>query len=316
MIFKNSDNKDGLLAADSGRIFTAAELSMLVISLVFSIGILIFERASGMQPEVYGESFTYKLISYLLSSVALFAAMAVYSGMRKINPLKALPFHKTHWKYYIIAVVMAFGLLFGFAELNTMFEELLQKLGFNIDPVTLPNTEWWQYVIWIFAVALLPAVFEESLFRGFICEGLRSESTLFSVLAGGFLFSVFHQSPQQTIYQFICGAAFCLVAVKSRSLFPCILMHFLNNFTIITTDFFGVGEFGKAATIVLTALGVAAFIGCIVYLCAFDKGGRKEPKNTESGLNHTKTAFFKSASIGVAICLVMWVLNLLAGTKL
>jgi sodium transport system permease protein len=85
--------------------------------------------------------------------------------------------------------------------------------------------------------ALLPAICEELAFRGFILSGLEHEhrtrsAILLSALMFGFLhvlLSLFQQLFNATLLGIVLG----LLAVRSRSLLPCILFHFLNNGLVV-----------------------------------------------------------------------------------
>jgi sodium transport system permease protein len=81
--------------------------------------------------------------------------------------------------------------------------------------------------------ALIPAICEEFAFRGFILSGLERQhrtrsAILLSALMFGFLhvlLSLFQQLFNATLLGIILG----LLAVRSRSILPGILFHFLNN---------------------------------------------------------------------------------------
>jgi sodium transport system permease protein len=86
--------------------------------------------------------------------------------------------------------------------------------------------------------ALLPAICEELAFRGFILSGLEHQrrthsAILLSALMFGFLhvlLSLFQQLFNATLLGIVLG----LLAVRSRSLLPGILFHFLNNALAMT----------------------------------------------------------------------------------
>ena len=81
--------------------------------------------------------------------------------------------------------------------------------------------------------ALIPAICEEFAFRGFILSGLEHEhrtrsAILLSALMFGFLhvlLSLFQQLFNATLLGIVLG----LLAVRSRSILPGIVFHFLNN---------------------------------------------------------------------------------------
>src|SRR5262249_40034250 len=85
----------------------------------------------------------------------------------------------------------------------------------------------------IVVFALVPAVCEELAFRGFILSGLEHQhrtrsAILLSALMFGFLhvlLSLFQQLFNATLLGIVLG----LLAVRSRSILPGIVFHFINN---------------------------------------------------------------------------------------
>ena len=175
--------------------------------------------------------------------------------------------------------------------------------------MSIPNDKWWQLAIWIIVAAVLPAILEETIFRGYILEGLKVYSTPFIVIMGGLLFMLFHQNPQQTPYQFVCGAAFFLLAVRCGSILPCVAMHFTNNLVVLVLDYISGGYISQTATIVLTILGLISFALAFIYLVFIDK---KSANNKETPVYPTKRPFFTAAAFGIGVCIIMWVSNFLA----
>ncbi|WP_435019628.1 ABC transporter permease subunit/CPBP intramembrane protease [Tundrisphaera sp. TA3] len=81
--------------------------------------------------------------------------------------------------------------------------------------------------------AILPAISEEFAFRGFILAGLeKSYDTRTAILLSSFLFGFLHVLMslfQQLFTATLLGLVLGLMAVRTRSLWPGILFHFLNN---------------------------------------------------------------------------------------
>lgn len=302
---KNSSaNALPLSSADSGKIYSAAVAAMLLMNVVFSVAVMIVSKATGMETEEIQGTFLYNFFSFFLSPLALTAGMAVFFALSKKDPVASLPRRKVSPVYYLIAVLLACGLFFGASELNAYFTAFLEKLGLVVPPMKIPLSEWWHLAVWLVVAAVLPAVVEEILFRGYICEGLRGLPTAAVVFAGGALFSLFHMNPQQTVYQFACGAVFFLLAVKSGSVLPCILMHFLNNAAVLAVNFFGFAPSGKTE-LALVISGLAALAAGILVLCLMGRG-----KKDESGLKREKTGFSLCALPGILICALMWIMTL------
>jgi len=79
-------------------------------------------------------------------------------------------------------------------------------------------------------VVIIGPLFEEILFRGMILDGfLKRYSPWKSILWSSFLFGLFHFNPWQFIPAFILGVIMGYVFWKTRSLWLCIFVHFVNN---------------------------------------------------------------------------------------
>ena len=78
-------------------------------------------------------------------------------------------------------------------------------------------------------LALAPAICEELAFRGFILSGLRRGNLWAAILVSSLLFGATHGIIQQSMTTFAVGVVLAFVAIKTGSLFPAIVFHFLYN---------------------------------------------------------------------------------------
>jgi sodium transport system permease protein len=86
-------------------------------------------------------------------------------------------------------------------------------------------------------IGVVPAVCEEVLFRGVLLGGThRHLPTAQAVVANGLIFGVFH-IPGATVFRFLpsafLGMLLAFVVLRTRSIWPAMLMHFLNNGSIV-----------------------------------------------------------------------------------
>lgn len=88
------------------------------------------------------------------------------------------------------------------------------------------------------AVALVPAIIEETAFRGFISGGLSEYGTKFAVLVSAGLFALSHTSLTAIIYAFLCGIILGCLYLRTNSLIACMTVHFLCNAVTITCSVF------------------------------------------------------------------------------
>ncbi len=241
-----------------------------------------------------------------LAAPCAFAILVVWYFSRAEGGFKGfIKEQKCPSKYYLLAITMQLG-LFSLGELNGLFLKLLGKFGYVDSGITLPSTKGVGLVGVLLAVAVLPALFEELFFRGIFQRELKDFSLVGQVLLCGGFFALYHQNPAQTLYQFVCGAAFALVAVKSGSFLPTVLSHFLNNAVIILLYALGVEGYPLPLYIALLIVGGLSLVGTVVYLLAFDKKKEGERKGSYKRV-------FAYASIGLAVFGLSWLATLLAG---
>jgi membrane protease YdiL (CAAX protease family) len=82
----------------------------------------------------------------------------------------------------------------------------------------------------LFALAIVPALAEELMFRGFVLSGLRTRMGVVRAVAwSGVLFGLFHLNVYQFVYAAPAGVLLAFLAVRSRSLLGPILLHLTNN---------------------------------------------------------------------------------------
>lgn len=298
---KAEENKERLIGG--GIAFSAAMVFAVLLSLAVSLvaGAIAGTAAAGTDWYLY--------LSYLVPQLALFGATALYFARSK-EPVRMLA-KGCRFRYFPIAVLLEFGLLFSLSLLNDLLIEGLSRIGYHAE-VSVPDLSGWNLLPAIVVIALLPAIFEEIMFRGLLTRNMHADGwgLVATVLVSGAIFSLYHRNPVQTVYQFCCGACFSLVAVRAGSIFPTMLAHFLNNALILTLTSCGVGNLAALppwAFAVIVVFAAVALLGSLVYLLFFD---RKE--NRRGGIVHGR-AFFASSSVGLAVCAVMWVVALVSG---
>ncbi|MDE6372996.1 MAG: CPBP family intramembrane metalloprotease [Clostridia bacterium] len=288
-------------AKAGGLSYSVTVLINLIVSIIFSGVILIF-NLTGTDGEKY--------ISLLVSPVAIAVVLTLALKVAKQPARRLLPV-KTHPKYYLIGALLIFGLLFSLSSVNEYLIKLFELLGYQRRESFLPDMSGWKIVPVFIAIAVIPPVMEEIIFRGILLQNAEEDvGSVRAIFITGLCFSLYHGSVEQTVYQFICGCLFAFLAVRSRSVLPSLMMHFINNALIIILMACGAtdpqsGEIimSDAVNIALTVLSAAALIGGTVWL-VLDKTQLKECR--KGGVK----AFFIFASVGIGVMVVMWVAGL------
>ena len=88
------------------------------------------------------------------------------------------------------------------------------------------------------AMALIPAIIEETAFRGFILGGFCEYGAKFAVIISAVIFAMSHTSLTAVIYSFLCGIILGCLYLRTDSLVACMTVHFLCNALTITCGLF------------------------------------------------------------------------------
>ena len=305
-------------AKASGVAYSASVMILMILSMIASLvlgaaGVVVGEK--DVKPDWY------IYLNYLLPQISLFLVVTLYFAWLKRPVKQAVKEQKCHPKYFLVAVLLQIGLL-SLGTLNDMFLHFLERFGYRPTKLLLPSLDGFGVVATVFCVAVLPAVFEEIFFRGILLKGLRSFGMIGGVLLCGALFSLYHQSPVQTVYQFACGAAFAFVALRSGSILPTVLSHFLNNTLIILLTKFGIESIPSAAYVPYVAVTSLCLVGTLAYLFFFDlpktdvenqKKKTQEIQRERAENKSERVRFFVCALVGITVFLINWLSALVKG---
>lgn len=294
---------DNLNASKAGMTFSVTVAFYVVVSLIISLII----SASGATGDVV------LYFNYLCSPIAIVCASAFCLYQGKMSFKQVAP-AKCGAKYYLIALLLIFGLLFSLSYLNGALVALLKLCGYTPRKNSLPSLEGWGLFGAIVVIAVIPALAEEFVFRGIAFNNAQSGvGTVRAVLLTGFIFALYHGSVEQTIYQFICGCLFALLTARSGSVIPAVIVHFLNNAVILaltafnlTTDAGGL-NIALWAEVLIIVLSALCFVGAVVWLILDKKPlVRTEKEQTKEQLK----GFFVWGFAGIFVMALIWILGL------
>ena len=127
------------------------------------------------------------------------------------------------------ALLMALGVLVlsqQLAWVQSRFLDVPAAFNAGVEPLlTHPSLP-----LVLFAVAVSPAVCEELLFRGAVLSGLETRlRPWIAVTLTGVLFGLFHLYLHRVLLTATLGVAISWVAWETRSVWPGVLLHFVNN---------------------------------------------------------------------------------------
>ncbi|MDR1927810.1 MAG: CPBP family intramembrane metalloprotease [Oscillospiraceae bacterium] len=180
-----------------------------------------------------------------LAGTVLLLTPGALLGLRLLSPWEqnqALPFgrpfaHNGRRGALLALAVIFAGMMVCLAgsSVSGLIAGFAQDHGIRFEaPALSAAADAPEFLLRILSTAIAPAVIEELLLRGVILQPLRRYGDAFAVLISALLFALLHQNLLQAPMAFISGLALGYAAVWSGSLWPGIILHFLNNAASVT----------------------------------------------------------------------------------
>ena len=171
---------------------------------------------------------------------------------------------KLHWKQILIIPAIVLVGIMAFLPLAQGFVQLVYIITKKAPAVSMDiGTQWWEVLITIVLVSVLPAIGEEVLFRGGVARGLKRKNYLFAILMSGLMFSIFHGNAAQTVHQFFIGMVFGFFYFVTGSLLASMFAHLLNNLFAVLF------ELALANVNITLSLGAEISIWVVVCIIGF-----------------------------------------------
>jgi membrane protease YdiL (CAAX protease family) len=225
----------------------------------------------------------YLYFNFLLPQISFLFVAVFYLKYTKTSIKRAVESQKCKWKYYILALFLQFGLL-SLSKLNGWFLEFLGNFGYTDSGISLPNMNGFGFVGVLVAVAVLPAIFEEIIFRGIVFsvladrfsknkKGFLKTYVISSVIFGlAHLFNGFSfGTVLQVGYTVLTGGLFAFCLIMTKNILCCALVHGVYNFCGLLFDHVqGLGngvvfDLGTVITMAVISVVVGIFVLYKVY---------------------------------------------------
>jgi len=140
----------------------------------------------------------------------------------------------------------------------------------------------WDYIISVFVIALLPAVFEETLFRGGIQNLLSRwfKLPVFSIVLTAILFSAVHGSYLGFLSRFALGFVLGWMYYRTGNIWLNIIGHFFNNAMAVTSLYLSTKAGEKVDPSKMEEhfplwVGLASIAAVVALFILFDKVGKQ-----------------------------------------
>ena len=218
-----------------------------IISVVMSITSSFMESTF----PIYLQSLISGLLAYIIP-------ITIYARTTKVTAKTAKErFYMNKCRTSVLFLAFVMGAAFQFVM---VVANLPVNLLFNNSTPYLPETVF-ELVASMVIVAVLPAIFEEFLFRGIVVGSMVEFNTTAAAVFSSVMFAILHADMYGMLGYLLMGFVLTSVVRRSTSLYPAMIFHFANNMTALLLGYFNEElVFAPIVTIVMFVTGVIVFI--------------------------------------------------------
>lgn len=251
---------------------TTTHLFTLFLQVIGYEGSLVYAGYAYLHPVLYyllvGASFT---ISFFVPGLLYLLAVKMPLG-------RVLPCKKVQPSLGIALFIMgsALALMSNLPAnwLNDFFQSLLPSvessgssggIGINYAEPSVIAT-----ILYLIRTTILPAFFEEFVFRGILLGQLRRFGDGMAIVISSLLFGLFHSNLQQIPFAFLVGLVMGFILVRTNNIWITISIHFFNNafacFTEIIQDHISPSAYNITYSVIFYGMFVLGALAALFLL--------------------------------------------------
>lgn len=151
----------------------------------------------------------------------------------------------------VVAVVMALSFVTSF----------IMGITLGVTNVKTPEELGGSFAVALLLHALVPAVLEELLFRYVPLRLIARRSTRCAVIMSSLFFALVHADFFVIPYAFFAGVAFMVIDIALDSIYPSIIIHFINNALSVVFVFYG--ENATVSGVIYLAVAVLTLVSAL-----------------------------------------------------
>lgn len=211
-----------------------AMLVMLLIGAIMEVLISLDVRYFGFLYSIIDNFTTANVVNFVIqmifTSVSMGGAFLIGAIAMKASVKQLLPFKKVPMS--TVAALLTFGVAVAQVSNNiaSRFSIIFENMGFSTDYGDVGADNALEIVLMVITVGVLPAFFEEILFRGLVLNRLQKvTSDTFAIFFSALMFGLIHGNVVQIPFAFLLGLYLGWMTVYTKSIIPAMLFHCLNN---------------------------------------------------------------------------------------
>ncbi len=264
-----------LYVHDGAANFIIAYILQLVFQLLFTLVMLSTMTQDEMT--IFAKSFVYVVLITSVNATANLLGPASFSKVLGQNYYKDMGFTRKLSILQIVGLIaIALALVAGSTPIAQWVADFFLKLGFKQNALTAIRLDSvGKLIIALIFMAVIPALAEEMLYRGFIARAFKKKSFKFAIFMSAFAFAIMHGSPLQLVHQFVLGIVLCMVYFITGSIYAPIIIHFINNAVALVGNFILIKHPIYLTNVSLILMAVIGYIVLAIILYLFIKLSNK-----------------------------------------
>ncbi|MDE7325376.1 MAG: CPBP family intramembrane metalloprotease [Lachnospiraceae bacterium] len=193
------------------------------INMMFLVTVLISLTASLLP---LGHMFSDYGARLLFSEILLAAPGAAWIFAGKRNYVRTVRLKKIHGSTVVMLILFVISIM----PLMSLINAISMLFVENSTTTSMAQVvSGHSFLVSLILIALLPAILEESVYRGLFYNEYRKVAPLGGLLLSAFLFGIMHANWNQFSYAFAMGMVFCLIIEATDSILSSMILHFCIN---------------------------------------------------------------------------------------
>lgn len=196
-----------------------------------------------------------------------------------------------------VALAAVGGLCFQFVV-------VIINLPFNLilnDATSYMPTTASELLAEIFVIGIMPAVFEEFLFRGIVMGSMSKLNKSAAIVFSTVMFAIMHGDMYSLAGYVVMGLALAVLVSRTESLYTAMAFHFTNNLAALLLGYFNSELiYAPTATIRIFVAGIVGFLLCFAVFFTFTK-----KKTTENKIKTSVLLAQSFTSVPILLCIAI-----------
>ena len=205
---------------------------------------------------------TWIAVTILVNELGVAAALWIALRRLRLRLAQVAPLTRPETAEVFGTLLLVFGLaplaeiaaelVYRYVSRDTTSEQVVQALA--------RGSSGPGFLLALLIAATVPALVEETLFRGLIFRAFERYGALLTIAITSLLFGALHLNPSQAAGTFILGIAFGLSRWQTRSVTPSLIGHALYNAAVIVSERFAPTAEVRVVAVWHVAVGVPAAV--------------------------------------------------------